>query len=304
MSWFAIALVGPVLYAATNHIDKLLLERFFKEGGVGTLVIFSSLLSALALPFVYLGDPTVTAVSPVNILVLAFVGLLNVGVIWFYLLALANEEASVTTVFYQLVPVIALGLGYLVLGETLSTRQLLAMAVILAGTTLIAFEIDGENRFRLRRSTVIYMLVASAFWATESVVFKSVALQENTWRTLFWEHVMMALAGVAIYIFAPVYRNHFHTAMKANSKRILALNVTNESIYMAGNIVVAFAYLMAPISLVLLAESFQPIFVFLIGILLTIFFPRVATEKIDAKNLSQKLTAIAITGFGTFLLFS
>ena len=302
MTWFLIAIIGPFLYAITNHIDKILLEKYFKEGGVGTLILFSSLLSILALPFIFWGDPTVFSMETSNILVLSVVGLLNILVLWFYLKALETEEASIVIIFYQLVPVMATILGYFILGEVLSNTQLLAMVIIILGTSLVAIEFDDENNLKLRKKTILYMSLASFFWATESVIFKVIALDENVWRTLFWEHIMMVLVGILIYLFISNYRKHFHEALKANSKAILSTNVLNESIYILGNNVVAFAYIMAPIGLVLLTESFQPVFVVIMALLLTIFFPKLSVEEMGAKYLGQKIIAIFITGVGTYLL--
>ena len=304
MTWFFVALIGPFLYALTNHIDKVLLEKYFKESGVGTLLLFSSLLSALALPFLFLADPTAFSVGAMNILALAFVGVLNIGVLWCYLLALKDEEASVAVVFYQLVPVFGYVLGYLLLDEVLTQMQLVAMAIVILGTAIISFEIDAENRFRLRGATIPLMLGAAFFWALESVVFKAVALEETLWRSLFWEHLMLALLGVIIFTFIGTYRKHFLVALRENSRGILSLNVANESIYMLGNIAFSIAYLMAPVALVLLTESYQPLFVFAIGIFLTLFFPKLTAEKIEAKHLWQKGIAILITGIGTYLLFA
>lgn len=304
MNWFLLALVGPFLYALTNHIDKILLEKYFKESGVGTLILFSSLLSVIALPFIYLGDSTALSVRGLNILVLAFVGLLNIGVLWFYLLALKDDDASVIIVFYQLVPVFGLVLGYFVLDEVISKLQFVAMLIIILGTSIISFEIDSENNFKIRKKTITYMLFASLFWAIGSVTFKAVALEENVWRSLFWEHIMMILIGIYIFMFIPTYRNHFLLALRNNSKAIISLNVANEALYMLGNIVIAFAFMLAPISLILLAESFQSIFVFAIGIFLTIFFPTISKENIQIKNLWQKFFAICITGVGTYILLT
>ncbi len=78
MNWFFLALIGPLLYASTNHIDKVLLEKYFKVGGVGALMLFSSLLSVLALPIFYLADPTVLSVGNKHIFVLALVGFFNI----------------------------------------------------------------------------------------------------------------------------------------------------------------------------------------------------------------------------------
>ena len=286
----------------TNHIDKILLEKYFKDGGVGTLILFSSLLSGAAVPFLFLADPMAFSVGTLNIAILAIGGVLNILVLWLYFLALKDEEASIVIVFYQLVPVFGLGLGYFILGEVLSQMQLIAMAIVILGTTIISVEIDDENNFKLRKSTIFLMTTASFFWALESVMFKAVALEENVLRSLFWEHIMLLIVGMLIFIFVKTYRQHFLTALKNNSAGIISLNVANESLYTLGNFVFAFAYILAPIALVLLANSFQPIFVLGIGIFLTLFFPKLTAEKIEAKHLLQKVIAILITGIGTYLL--
>ncbi|MEN9413309.1 MAG: hypothetical protein RLZZ342_396 [Candidatus Parcubacteria bacterium] len=303
-AWFFIALVGPFMYALTNHIDKILLEKYFKDGGVGTLLLVSSLIAFLALPFFFLMDPHVLDVSAMNIFILAIVGILNVIVLWLYLLALKDEEASVAVVFYQLMPVFGYALGYLILDETLTQMQLIAMAIIIFGTTIISFEVDEDNAFTLRTSTIALMLGASLAWALESVIFKAVALEENLWGTLFWEHLALAMCGVFIFTMSKSYRRHFLHALSENSRSILALNLLNEGLYLVGNVVFSFAYLLAPIALVLLTESYQPLFVFAIGIFLTLFFPRITAEKIHARHLFQKALAIIITGIGTYLLLT
>lgn len=303
MSWFFLALVGPFLYAVTNYIDKVLLEKYFKQGGVGTLLIFSGLLSVLALPVLYYLDPTPFAVGPANIAVLAFVGVLHALVLFFYLKALETEEVSITVIFYQLVPVFGLGLGYLILGETLSTLELVAMAVIILGTSIVSFEVDAENRFRMRKKTMFYMVSASACWALGSVIFKAVALEEDVARSLFWEHLMLTVIGAGLFLFVRSYRKHFLAAIRKNSVPILSLNVLNESLFMLGNVVFSFAYMLAPVALVLLGESYQPLFALMIGVFLTLTFPHIIKEKIHVRHLWQKGFAIAVTGLGTYLLF-
>lgn len=303
MTWLFIALLGSFLYATTNYIDKILLEKYFKTRGVGTLLIFSALLSVLALPILFALDTSVFSIGWLNMLALTGVGILNVLVLYFYLKALEGDEVSITVIFYQLVPVFAYGLGYLILRETLTLTELLAMAIIIFGTSIVSFEVDVENRFRLRTKTVFYMVGASFCWALESVIFKAVALEEDVVRSLFWEHLVLTVIGIGLLLFVRTYRVHFTAAVRENSRAILSLNVLNEGIYMLGNAVLAFAYLLAPIALVLLAESYQPLFAILIGVFLTLFFPNVVKEQIHLRHLSQKAFAIAVTAIGTYLLF-
>lgn len=304
MSWFLLSLVGPFLYAVTNYIDKILLEKYFKEGGAGTILIISAFLSIIALPFLFFFDPTVFQASPIHIAVLAAVGTLNVLVLFFYLKALQSEEVSIAVIFYQLVPVFAYILGYFVLGEILTVHNLIAMAVIILGTSIVAFEVDIDSHFKLRRRTIFYMMAASLCWASGSVLFKAVALEENVVRSLFWEHFMLTLIGIGLFAFVRSYRTHFMAALRENSVAVLSLNLLNEGIYMAGNIVFAFAYLLAPISLVLLGDSYQPLFALLIGLFLTLFLPRLVVEKIQLRHVWQKVFAIIITGIGTYLLLT
>ena len=303
MSWFFIAIVAPFLYALTNHIDKILISKYFKESGVGALLLFSSLLSFIAMPFLFWADPNVFSLEPLSIGILSIGGILNILVLWCYFVALSDDEASITVIFYQLVPVFALILGYFVLGETITKMQFIAMAIIIIGTSIISFDVDADNKFTIRTQTIFLMSAASFFWALESVLFKLIALEENWIRSLFWEHLMLMLVGGLVFTFIKKYRNDFLQAIKDNSKPILALNVGNENLYMVGNIIFAYAYMLAPVALVLLTQSFQPLFVIIVGVFLTVFFPKITAEKITLRDMGQKLLAIMITGIGTYLLF-
>lgn len=303
MTWFFISLFAPFLYALTNHIDKILITKYFKKSGVGALMLFSSLLSVIAIPFIYVADPTVFGLELVNIIILAIGGILNILVLWCYFLALSNDEATITIIFYQLVPVFALVLGYLLLGETITQLQFIAMIIIIIGTSIVSIDINSDNKFTLRTKTVLLMSAASFFWSLESVLFKMVALEENWVRSLFWEHMMLVVVGMLIFIFIKKYRNDFIKAIKRNSRPILGLNVANESLFMLGNVIFAYAFMLAPVALVLLTQSFQPLFVIGIGIFLTVFFPKITTERISLRDTTQKLLAIILTGIGTYMLF-
>jgi len=69
-------------------------------------------------------------------------------------------RSSIVIVFYQLVPVFAFVLGYLILGEVLTILQLIAMALVIFGTTIISFEVDIDNKFKLRRKVILPMIAA------------------------------------------------------------------------------------------------------------------------------------------------
>src|ERR1035437_9572169 len=99
MSWFFIALIGPILYAIANHTDKYLISKYLKGGQVGSLVIFSAIFSVIALPIIIFIHPVVFGVSLVQGLVLAVNGMLVVVAVLLYFYALHKDEASYVVPF-------------------------------------------------------------------------------------------------------------------------------------------------------------------------------------------------------------
>lgn len=305
-SWFFLALVGPVLYGVINHIDKNLLEKYFKEDGVGTLLIYSVLLSSVLVPVALFMDPTVLQVSHSNMAVLAGVAALDVVLLWAYLKAMESDEPTVVIIYYQLIPVLGLVFGYLLLGEVITHTQLVAMVITLVGTGVVAFELN-EDKIIFKKKTAGFMLIACTCWALEGTIFKKVALEENLWRSIFWEHLVLGIFGLGLFCFVPKYRKGFLKQFSTGKQDgrpaiIVGVNIVSEMLYMTGSVAMASASLMVPVALLLLVNSYQAVFVMVIGVLLAVFFPKLATEKVSGRHLMQKVIAIAITGVGTYLL--
>lgn len=293
--------MAPLLWAACNHIDKILLEKYFKEGGVGAVLIVSALASSLAIPFLYLANPAVLEVDSGNFDIIIVTAILDIVVLWAYLNAVQKDDPSRVVVYYQLLPVLGIGTGWLFLGETITGHQLIAMAIVLLGTTILSFdEAGGVVSFKWR--TVGYMLLAVSAWAMELAIFKAIAIEEDPWRTLFWKHVVLVTLGVLMYALISKYRKSFLAVMRENSTVALGLAVSNEVLYMTGTILYGLAAMSAPVALVLLTETFQSVFVLIIAVALAWFLPQFATENVEIRHLARKAVAIGITGLGTYLL--
>src|SRR5215468_5484971 len=104
MSWLVFALSGPVLWAISTHLDKYLVERYFKDTDVAVLVVFTALIGLLLMPVIAAFDPTVLTRDAVSIALMMLSGILYMGAILFYLRALQGHEASVVAPFFQASP--------------------------------------------------------------------------------------------------------------------------------------------------------------------------------------------------------
>jgi drug/metabolite transporter (DMT)-like permease len=301
MSWFFLVLISSLGYATTNHIDKYLIEKHLKKGEVGSLILFSSLFSVFALPIVFFIHPEVFSVSFVQGIALATTGIMSVCAILFYLCALQKDEATNVVPFYQTIPVFGFILGYLVLGETITPAQTIASLFIIAGALVLSLEL-GMGVIRIKRRVAVFMLSASLLYAMSSVVFKLVALEEGFWLSTFWSLTGTVLMGVFFLVAIPRYRNQFFSLLKENKVRILALNSINETLTILADFLSNFATLLAPIALVMLVQAFQPVFVLLIGVMLTLFFPHIGKESLSKKHLFQKIFAVCTIVIGSYFL--
>lgn len=296
------ALIAPLCYAMNNHIDKVLLEKYFKDdGGVGTLMMFSSLLSAAILPILLFIEPAAMQIGLVEAATLIFVGFLNIVLLFFYLKAMDEEEPTVVIIFYQLVPAVGLFLGNVVLDETVSMTQLAAMALVIAGASVMTIASDSDGKFTIKFKTMWYMLIASFCWAGESTLFKWVALEENVVRSLFWENLSLASFGAIMFVLVPSYRKSFLAVFRSNSKRVISINVFNEALYMSGNAAASVMVVKILVGINLMMNSFQPFFVLVLGLIINRYWPGLSTEATTGR-IWQKVIAIILTGAGVYLI--
>jgi uncharacterized membrane protein len=285
----------------SNHIDKYVLEKYFKGGEAGALVLFSSLFYIFALPVVYFIEPTVFSLNSKAILILSLSGAIDILCLILYFKALQDSEASTVVPFYQTIPIFGFILGYFILGETLGLDQILACALIIAGTIIVSLDFDA-GKISIKKKVAALMISVSALYATAGVIFKMVAVEEGFWASIFWSFAGSLILGIILFIFIKSYRRDFLLVLKNNTFKVISLNAFNETIFIIAEGAFAFASLLAPIALVMTVNGFQPLFVFAIGIFMTMLFPKLVNESLSKNEIAQKILAIGIITVGTYLL--
>jgi drug/metabolite transporter (DMT)-like permease len=301
MNWFFIALCAPFLLACANHNDKFLLSRHLKDKNIGSIVIFSSLFSGVAIAVVLFIQPDAYDVSFVQGAAVVATGMLSVLAVVCYLYALDLDEASFVTPFYQTVPIFAYVLGYFILGETVTLSQGLASLVIIVGALALSFEL-GRRGMRFKRNVVALMLAASLLSAINGVVFKLVALDKGFWISLFWGFVGQMVAGLMLLVCVPGYRRDFLGLVRQRNVVVFGLIALSRMLFSVSEAVTLYATLLAPVALVFLVNSFQHLFVFIFGIALTLFFPGAAKESLDRMKMLQKGAGIGLMLVGGYLI--
>lgn len=300
MPWLGFAFLGPVLWAISTHLDKYLVERFFKTTGVAGLLVFTSLIGLLSLPLIAFYQSGLASLPVASALVIMLAGGLYMAAMFFYLQALQAEEASVVAPFYQAAPLFGFALGYIVLGEALSHRQLVGGAAIVGGALIDSLRFDaGSSHFKVR--TAALMLACAFALAVSALVFKIFAIRDEFWITTFWTYAGQAIFGFGL-LAVPAWRREFFTVLRANTGAVLSINAVNEIINLIGSLAARYALLLAPLSLVQAVGSTTSIFVFLFGVLLSSFLPGVMRETMAPVALTQKAAAAVLVAIGVVLV--
>ena len=302
MTWFLIALIGPILWAVVNHIDKYLLSDRFKGSNVGALMLFSTLLCFVILPVFYFINSDIFSPSVFNIIILIVVGLLTGLAMLPYMYALDQDESSIVVPLFQLIPIWGYFLAFVMLGETLNWVQMVGCLLIIFGSIVITLEEDADEKIKFKKRTILLMLLSTVLIAVYETLFKFVAVDAGFVISTFWEQVGLLLIGIILFIFFKNYRVGFFNLLKTQGKKIISLNIGSESLSIIGNLATNFALIIAPVALVLTVNGFQPLFVFIYGVIFTLLFPKFCHEKLSKKHLVQKIISILVIVMGSILI--
>lgn len=283
------------------YIDKYLISKYFKGLETGVLVLFSTIAGLFVLPFILIFNPDVLSIGIANGLLITSISLISLIQLYLYFYALKKDEASVIVPLFQTIPLFSYILGYFVLGEQLTLKQILSGLLIMFGAIALTIDIDKKT---IKLSVLGIMSLASFLVALVSLLFKFVAIQGDFLTTAFWAYFGDALVGVFIFIFIKKYRQQFLSVFKQNKIPVISVNVLNEVLNVVASMCIRFATLLAPLALVWVVNGFQPFFVFLYGLILTIFFPHLGSESLLKRHLIQKVISIIIMFIGTYFLNS
>jgi uncharacterized membrane protein len=233
VAWLWLTLGAQLLFSVGAHVDKYLLSKYFRGAAPGSLILFSALFGVAVLPVFALLQPAVLSISTMHVVVLLGGGFLNITGVVLSLYAMQEDEASVVATLFQMIPVFSYALAWALLGETLTLLQVAAAALVMAGAVGISLDLSGR-RIGLKRSVFLRMSVASLLLAANAVLFKAVALKEDFWVSTFWSYVSLAVAGVLLFAVAATWRAQFVKTLRVNRAPVIALNVFNEVLAVAG----------------------------------------------------------------------
>jgi drug/metabolite transporter (DMT)-like permease len=294
--WLLFAFSGPVLWAISTHVDKYLVENYFKRTHPAVLLMFTAITNLLALPLIWTCVPRASiAVDAIALMMLS--GALLMAAMMFYLRALQSEEASVVAPFFQAAPLFSYALGYAVLGEVLTRAQLVGAALIMLGALVASINVRRGARLRLNGRLALLMIACAIGVALSALLFKIFAVRDEFWTTTFWMFAGQAAFGCA-FLVLPTFRGEFLRILSTSTRAIMTINAANELVNLGGGLGTRYALVLAPMSLVQAIAGTTTVFVFVFGVALSVVFPALGREDLSWRELTRKGAASLLVMLG------
>ncbi len=293
-SWILLSLLSALLMAVVNLIDKYVLVHLVKSALVPLTVLGAiGLVPSLAILALKGG----TGLEGPELLLALGAGLAFLAMGYFYFRAAQVEEISRVVTLYYLSPALVAVIAPFLLGESLTARKYLGIALLIAGAALVSLRWPPAFR---RGPAVRLMLAAAAALAAYSLATKVVLSSGDFWTVFALARLGMFLGTI------PIALRH-RAVLRAEvagrrGRKVVLFMAGNEVLAMAGAVVFTLAASRGPIAVVNALATTQPFFVLILSLPLTVLRPGLLREERGLAAAALKTAAMIVMFAGLILV--
>jgi len=296
MLWIFLAVISHFFWALVNVGDKYILENKVSNPFVYMAwLVVTNVLFLLLLPFVH-----IDILSLSQFIVLALVTLSAFLGATFYIKGVSLEEITRVNIWWNLIPLFTLVLAWIFIGERLDFIQIMAFIVLLTGA-MIASVHWGRWGYKLSK-VFIYILSACFFYALYAVGIRYLSHDVSFLTLFFWFHII-AIFYIPLLLCNAGFRKNWLPLTKKISGKVLLTVIILGILDNIGSWLNFWALSLGPAALVFAMEGWQVIFVFILVISISIFYPKILGEELDKRNTIMKIIAMILMVTGIVIVY-
>lgn len=295
MEWLYLAIFSTFFYAITNIFDKFVMSKVLKKPIQYTMLIGLYVLIFATLVFLF---QKVQFIFPESLIAMFFGTFWMVGII-FYSKSLIKEEVSRVMSLFFTIPLFVTVLAAVFLEEILIPVKYLGIILLVASGILISYK-KTKGKFFIPSLKII--LISVLFLSIYDIQKKYILNSMDYWSLYFWNVTGIGITSLLL-LFIPSIRKDFIKLVKLLKKtRLLYVMLGSETMAFAGEILTNMAISMSYVSLVIAIGPFQPAFLLLFTILISLFRPKILKEEVNRKTMAVKLISLILLFAGTWLI--
>ena len=301
MIWVLYALGSAVMFAFVSTLDKVLLQRYIPSSRVFIILVgFVQVL--LALCVLPLASWTGYGVDDAAIAIVS--GLVTGAYLILLFWAISIQDVSRVVPVASTYPIFIAILAQLFLGEDLGVLAWTGICVTVAGVGLMSFGPTARASDMGKGQTTVFVLLitASLMFGLSQILSKVVADDMDVWTLLMWRMLGAAAVCIALLVKVEVVPDIMRTLRNPSAVGLLLL--TEGALVLVAMVFTLEAIYNGPVSLASTVMATRPLFVFVLGVALSMGASNVLNEPLEGRILATKLLAIAmmIAGVGAVTL--
>lgn len=296
---YLFALFPSFLDSIAVFLDKYLLSKYDIDST--TLTIYSGFF-AFVIGIVVWVLNGFTLVDTKSALIITLTGVIGLFYLFSYFKALTYDEASRVGSLFQFVPVMVIILSFLFLGESLRLTQYIGSAFIIGSGFLLSLKKLDSGIFNVNKA-FLFMLLSSTLSALVYVLFRLGVKDVGFWNVLPYEGLGGGIAALMIVC----YKDNFKKIKKSvntMTKTVFVYLTLIEAISRMARLSLFFALTLIASPIVSVLQGFQPLVLLIMGVVISVWFPKELKEVINIQTISLKFVAVIGIFYGLYLIFS
>lgn len=292
--WIPIAAVSYFLSGLAAILDKFLISK-----RIPSAASYSFYVGILGIGVLVFAPWGFAFLSLKLTLVALFAGAAFLAALYFFYGALKFDDASrVVPLVGGTSPFFILLLSGIFFKQYLASTELLALLFFVAGGIMLYLpkitEEDGGFKYR----SLSYGILSAFFFALTFFLSKWVYNHVEFLTGFIWMRLGSFLAA-ALMLAIPKLRHDIWSTSRTTTKNSIYFFLINKVVGASSFVLLNYALFLGPASIIDAMKGLEQIFVFLIAISFTKFYPHILEESYNKRDIEGKLAAIGsfIIGF-------
>lgn len=291
--WAIFSILAALCWTAVNTVDKYILTKWIRKPLVPVIILgIIGLIASIIIYFVY----GFSYLSSSNILLAFIAGIFSISVSVLYFKALKIEEVSRVVPLLYLSPLFILFFAAIFLGEVFTLLRYLGIFLLVIGAVLIS----SRNIFKISFSKAFWwMILAALAFAVNQLLTKHLLNFADYWTIFSYTRIG---EGIGLIPIAYIYFPELIDTVRMHGKRVVVVISANETLNLFGVFFITIAASVGYVTLVNALSSIRPLFVLLVAVILSRFYPSILKEEIEKSVIFLKLLAIILMFVGVILI--
>ena len=304
MSWLWLVAAAVILDSLRIFIDNYASDVYFKgTSSVSQKVFYAYAYIVVAVIVFLLSFQSLSALSLLTILLLILSGIISSIAGIFYYRVLEIDDSNNLAIFIQLAPLLYLIYDWFT-GATFAPLQIVAFVVILLAPFLIIISSRKKSRkTKLKAALLAFLYVLVS--VISNLIFVGVNSSEfNFGLVMAFVFLGKGIGNLAIVYSKPKLRKRFSVIYRKSHAKVLRPLIINSIVGFSKDFAYRAALVSAPaVALAsVVSDSAEPVVVFLLGVVLTLIWPKFGREKLDKKSVLVHLVSTILVVIGIILI--